>query len=62
MVPEHELTVGIMEIIAADLLSGDPGGWRPGKALHTSPGLALIPRVSGWRGGSGGLWRWVFWI
>ena len=41
MVPERELTVGILEIIAADLLSGDPGGWRPGEALHTSPGLAM---------------------
>ena len=41
MVPEHELTVGILVIIAADLLSGDPGGWRPGEARHSSPGLAM---------------------
>ena len=41
MDPEHELTVGTLEIIAADLLSGDPGGWRPGEALHASPGLAM---------------------
>ena len=39
MVPEHELTVGVLEIIAADLLSDDPRGWRPGETLHTSPGL-----------------------
>ena len=41
MVPERELTVGILEIIAVDLLSDDPGGLRPGEALHTSPGLAM---------------------
>ena len=29
------------EIIAADLLSGDPGEWRPGETRHTSPGLAM---------------------
>ena len=40
MVSERELTVETLEIIAANLLSGDQGGWRPGEALHNSPGLA----------------------
>ena len=41
MVPEHELTVGILEIIAGDLPGGDPGGWRPVETRHTSPGLGM---------------------
>ena len=41
MVPEHELAVRILEIIASDLLSDDPRGWRPGETSHISPGLAM---------------------